>query len=180
MATMIQRKKTMIQRKPDPKQEGDGDDDTEVAVVPVAPVVAVQPVVPVVPVVARSDDNMGTVKGKLTSDGAAESSVVRSQDGKIPQRVKGSVPFTQSLVEAFAHIPEKLFRSGQIAAQTADLDPDDDTKKEGDGDDDTEKEGDGDDDTKDANQDDEKKDDAEDEEASAFRGALPGAACLIG
>merc|ERR1719486_1076722 len=167
---MIQRKKTMIQRKPDPKQEGDGDDDTEkedddteVAVVPVAPVVAVQPVVPVVPVVARSDDNMGTVKGKLTSDGAAESSVVRSQDGKIPQRVKGSVPFTQSLVEAFAHIPEKLFRSGQIAAQTKDLDPDDDTKKEGDGDDDT----------KDANQDDEKKDDAEDEEASAFRGALP-------
>merc|ERR1719364_353277 len=113
---------------------------------------------------SRSDDNMGTVKGKLTSHGAAESSVVRSQDGKIPQRVKGSVPFTKSLVEAVAHIPEKLFRSGQIVAQTADPDPktadDDDTKKEGDGDDDTEKEG--------------------DDEDAAFRGALPGAACLIG
>jgi hypothetical protein len=71
---------------------------------------------------SRSGAKMGTVKVK--------------QDGKIPQRVKGSVPVTKSLAEAAAHIPEKLFRSGKgLAAQTEDPDGGDDAKEEGGGED---------------------------------------------
>jgi len=75
---------------------------------------------------------------EVAPDGVAKPSVsdISSRSGKIPQRVKGSVPVTKSLAEAAAHIPEKLFRSGQIVARTEDPDGSDDAKEEGGGGDD--------------------------------------------